>query len=201
MRHSIINLIAATLMVAIFSPSLQNPVYAQAQQAERGQAQRAEAQARRAQNDTTRAARNQAERAEATLQEAAGEMEEQADSALEQASGRMRRSEENRGAQRAERGQRRSPEQLMAQLESARMNEMERHESRIARIEEIRTHAEADANEHALTRLDALVEKELALHDEKIMRFNEMELRFQERLQKRGEKGVAEETEDASESH
>ena len=106
-------------------------------------------------------------------------------------------SEEDRAERRAGQGERenprelrgrdRTPEQLRAELDRAREQEMNRHTGRMTRIEEIRQMAEADGNESAMTRVAALTEKENKLHEKKISKLDAMEARLAQRMGEGGE--------------
>lgn len=73
------------------------------------------------------------------------------------------------------RGTDRSPEELRVQLSEAKAQEMSRHESRMAQIEQIHVHAEQNANENAIERINRLVEKENALHEKKMNKLLQLE--------------------------
>ena len=70
------------------------------------------------------------------------------------------------------------------QEESAKAKEMERHASRMQRIEEIQGHASSDQNEEALERVNALIDKENKLHEKKMAKLAEMEKRYLRKMEK-----------------
>ena len=101
------------------------------------------------------------------------------------------------------RGRDRTPEQLQTQIADAIEQELQRHQTRLGRIEEIRGMAEADGNQSALDRVAALVEKENSIHEKKMNKFKEMEARLAQRMDgkaEQGKKNSSESTEQAQEN-
>ncbi len=103
--------------------------------------------------------------------------------------------EEERDARREEMGDRvnprsirgsdMTPEQLETQIAEARAKEVARHEARMARIAEIKAHAESAGNDDAIARIGTLVDKENAKHEKKIGKLSEMEKRFASKMEKK----------------
>ncbi len=159
-----------------------------AQEARRDGQERAQEARREGQERAQEARREGRERAE----DARGEMESRRDSARNERGRRV--SEEEREARRDEMGDRvndriirgrdMTPEQLQTQLAEAKQKEIDRHEARMARIEEISGHASAEGNEAAVERAAALMNKEKALHEKKLGKIAEMEKRYARKLEK-----------------
>ncbi|MFK7844544.1 MAG: hypothetical protein AB8G77_04525 [Rhodothermales bacterium] len=123
----------------------------------------------------------------------AGERAERRDSTMKE-NGR-KATEEERAARREEMGERvnprsirgsdMTPEQLQSQIADAKIKEMERHEARLARIEEIRGHASTEGNSDVMERVNALISKENKMHEKKLGKLAEMEKRFAQKMEKK----------------
>ena len=175
--------VPAESFAAVFQQEQAEKARGQASRAA-GQARGAEGQARGQAKKAEAEARNEARKAEEAGEEAVEELEEELEQVGEEAQERAAQGRERaaqareRGeAMRASRGQ--SQDRLLEQVAGARDREVERHERRIARIEEIRQHAEADGNAEAVERVNALVEKEHTQHAQKMAQIEEMEVRIQ----------------------
>lgn len=218
MRHKLLQLLSAIFFIMLMIGAGPQQVLAsfQAQEAEkaaergRGQAKKAGEEARRTRGEAEREGRQRGveardsakaevekvrEDAEEAVDETGEEVKREGRQAQDAAEREARHAEEGaRGNMRMERGKARSPEALLAQIETAKANEMERHVTRMTRIEEIRLLAEAESNQNALERVSALVEKEKTLHEKKMAGFTQMETRFHERMSRKQGKDAAKKT-------
>lgn len=218
MRHKLLQLLGAVFFIMLMIGAGPQQVLAsyQAQEAEkaaeRGRGKKAGEEARRTRGEAEREGRRRGEEArdsanaevekiredaEAAGDETGKEVKREGRQAQDAAEREARHAEEGaRGNIRLERGKARSPEALIAQIQTAKANEMERHVTRMARIEEIRLLAETESNQNALERVSALVEKEKSLHEKKMAGFTQMETRFHERMNRKQGKDDAKKTTD-----